>query len=106
MGRSMTTAKYTKLQLKGGKSLITLYAGKRVHDSWKAVSQKFDLFEGVTDLFNVLEAAVEQGKRLGRAEVMSEVKNLEKALGKQINAIEKAIPYKAPGRPKKKPPVK
>jgi hypothetical protein len=97
----MATAKYTKLQLKGGRTLITLYAGKRVHESWKAVSQKFDVFDGVTDLFNVLEAAVEQGKRLGRAEVMAEVKNLGKTLGKQISAIEKATPYKAPGRPKK-----
>jgi hypothetical protein len=98
----MAKAKYSKLQLKGGSTAITLYAGKRVHESWKAVSSQFDVFEGLTDLFNVLEAAVEQGKRLGRAEVMGELKSLEKLLGKQINAIEKATPYKAPGRPKKK----
>jgi hypothetical protein len=98
----MSKAKYNKLQLKGGSSAITLYAGKRVHDSWKVVSSKFDVFEGVTDLFNVLEAAVEQGKRLGRAEVMGELKSLEKLLGKQINAIEKTTSYKSPGRPKKK----
>jgi hypothetical protein len=66
----MAKAKYTKLQLKGGSTSITLYAGKRIHDSWKSVCEKFDVFEGATDLFNVLEAAVEQGKRMGRAEVI------------------------------------
>lgn len=98
----MTAAKYKKLTLHGGTSTITLYGGTSIHSAWKEVSSKFDLFDGVTDLFTVIEAAIEQGKRLGRAEVMTGLKNLEQSVSKQIIAIEKATPYKAPGRPKKR----
>jgi hypothetical protein len=93
--------KYKKLVVRGGKADIELYVGPKVHDSWKTVSQELDTFTG-GHLLNLLEAAQEQGKRLGRAEVMGQVLGLGKQLGKQIDAIERATNYKAPGRPKKK----
>jgi hypothetical protein len=98
----MPTGKYKKLKLNGSKSDIALYVGPRVHQSWKVVAERLDAFEG-GHLINVIEAAVEQGKRLGRAEVMKQVDDLRRLFGKEIAAIEKTTIYKTPGRPRKKP---
>jgi len=46
--------------------LIEKYGLQEVRDSWSTVCQKLDVYTGVTDLINLLEASMEQGKRLGR----------------------------------------
>jgi hypothetical protein len=46
--------------------LIEKYGLQEVRDSWSMVCQKLDVYTGLTDLINLLEAAMEQGKRLGR----------------------------------------
>jgi hypothetical protein len=50
-----------------------------------------------------LEAAQEEGKRLGRAEMMPKVIDMKKQFGKIIDGIEQETKYKAPGRPRKLP---
>ena len=97
----MATNKDGKLVLRNGNSSITLDNGSYLRDSWKAVTEKFDVYES-RHLFDILEAALEQGKRLGRAEVTTELKSLEKSFGKQINAIEKGTFHKASKKHKKK----
>jgi hypothetical protein len=97
----MAIGKYKKLVVTGGKADIELYVGPRIHESWKTVSQELDTFTG-GHLLNLLEAAVEQGKRLGRAEVMANLMDLGKQVRKQIDGIEKATHYKSPGRPRKR----
>jgi hypothetical protein len=96
------TAKYKKLTVKGGKKNIDLYVGPKVHNSWKEISQQLDVY-AFGHLINLLEAAQEQGKRLGRAEVIEGVLGIGKQIGKQIDALERTTGYKGPGRPKKKP---
>ena len=50
------------------KNLIEEYGLQRVTDSWRKVSQRLDFYEGFTDLVNLLDAAMETGRQMGRAE--------------------------------------
>lgn len=89
-------AKYRKLTITGTKKGITLYAGHKVQASYKIIAEKLDAFEG-GHLVNLLEAALYEGKRQGKAELMKEMDSVQK----QIEAIRKKTLYKTPGRPKK-----
>ncbi|SEG66769.1 hypothetical protein SAMN05421819_4157 [Bryocella elongata] len=102
MASTKNAGKYKKLDVIGGNKSITLYVGPKIHHSWDIVSEKLDLFAGA-HLINLLEAAQEQGKRLGRAEVMEKMTSLQNEIDKEISKIEKTTNYKTPGRPKKNP---
>ena len=50
--------KYKKLTIKGGggkQKDIAIYAGPKVHESFKVVSENLDVYNGFHHLFNLLE---------------------------------------------------
>jgi len=70
-------------------SSIEHYLGTRIPNSWKIVSRRLDLFT-FGHFINLLEAALEQGTRLGRVESMERPESFQRLAGREINAIEKA----------------
>ena len=77
----------TDIALTDGK--ISLYAGTKVRDAIREVTQDMSLYHGVR-FAEILEVVYEQGQKDGRKEMIE-----------KIEGLKKGVNYLPPGRPKK-----
>ncbi len=85
---------YTTVKVQLAQSQLTLYGSDKLVSALKAMTADMTLYQGVK-FQALLEAVYEQGKKDGRGEVYNQVE-------KDLKDAQKALPYKRPGRPKKK----
>jgi len=83
----------TTVPLKGEK-VAKVYASPKVGDALREISKDMTLYQGVR-LSEVLEAVYVQGKKDGARDAFD---GLERGLAD----VKKAIPHRAPGRPKRR----
>ena len=86
-GKHRSKYKKVDVDLPGG--TLTLYAGKKVSNAFREITEGMDVYLA-TRLQTVLKAVHEQGLKEGRAEVIE-----------QLEAIKKETNYLPPGRPKR-----
>lgn len=85
----MPTSKERKCNVALSKGDITLYAGAKVQNALKEVTEDMAFYKGVR-LSEVMQAVYDQGQKDGRKEIID-----------KIEAIKKGVNYLAPGRPRK-----
>jgi hypothetical protein len=83
----------TKVTMHSGVE-VTVYASPRVQAALEEVTADLTIYKGVR-LAQVLEAVYNQGRKDGARAAFDEVT-------RGVSAAQKAIPHRAPGRPKKK----
>lgn len=77
-----------------GKKAVKVYASPKVGDALREVLKDMTLYQGVR-LSQVLEAVYAQGKKDGARQVFD-------GLDRSLVDVKKAIPYRTPGRPRKR----
>ncbi len=86
------TARYQKNLIPLGDKDIEVYATPKISAAFELVTEDMNLIKGVK-LAQVLEAVYEQGKKDGARSAFD-------ALSAGMEAAQKAIPHKNPGKPK------
>lgn len=86
--------KYTKQLMQFSNKKVPIYAGSKVTHALNLIGE-MSIYEGVK-MLQLLEAVYEQGKKDGARSVFEAIEG-------KVKEVEKAIPYRNPGQPKKKP---
>lgn len=73
---------------------VAVYASPKVSDALSELIDDMSVYKGVR-LSQVLEAVYEQGKKDGAADAFGRIEGA-------VEAAQKAIPHRRPGRPRKK----
>jgi hypothetical protein len=81
-----------KVSLSKG-ATVNVYTSPKLADALQNIAGDLDMYHGVK-LFQILEAVYNQGMKDGRDEVFQGLK-------KEVAQLEKALPHKRPGRPRK-----
>ncbi len=88
----MPKARYRRIGL--GDSKIVLYGGSRIAAAAADLATNMTLYDGVK-YAQILEAVYKQGRKDGAAAAFE-------AVGEKLEAAQRAVPHKNPGRPKKR----
>jgi hypothetical protein len=86
--------RYKKLAIDGNNGSISIYASPRILKALSEATIELDFYQGVK-LSEVMTAVYLQGKKDGRREVRA-------MLDDSLGVIDKKLPSRLPGQPKKK----